>query len=663
MNDRGAIPWQESFALTVEVCKGLEALHEMKIVHRDLSPANIFVCAEDHAVKIIDLGLATTIGNERSELPSTGMLMGSLHYMSPEVCSGQKATAQSDLYALGCILYELITGHKALSSDNPVGLIYKHCNEYPPPLTQLNMAIPHMVQTIVFRAISKNTSERYESANAMRRDLENALAGDIDSIAPDSVTTIPQRQSVRKIYIGAAAACVSFLLLAGALGISNHNEAVTAASKATAIVRSKQPSFRYSPKSELLREHIIFTMDEGRTDPKTLETQIKQWIHHKPERLANENLLYVAEAYDLLRDYYLYKKDQDSAARVLRVSEDFVNRYQPQTEPQQQAQLLHRLRIYKESALSIPDVPTADKYLALYWKTLKLLPDVVRREEPLNLLLEREIDIAYSLKQWDRACLAANKLLACRPDSTEAITVAHKIARIPDQKASQKYKVILAALRYAQSPSTEKGNPDEIRLLNIVESSVIEGHADIASEGLQVYEKSFRPRNSSLGKIIHLYAKNSSDTCDRIIEILRTAPVRRGGSSQASLNETVITLCAFYPSYQARLRKEPTSEADFESATRVFAAIKTREQEESFRKVSSMYVTSYNVDPIIEQFYTSWCTKLPISARARLCREFASHPQFAMISPLLMNISTKLETSLKPEKSSNLQRSPTERLI
>ncbi|MBY0551975.1 MAG: protein kinase [Candidatus Obscuribacterales bacterium] len=183
MDKQGKIAWKTAAVLGIAVCKALSALHNNGIVHRDLTPNNIFLLSDVTEIKLIDFGLARAVESAgKQTLTRTGALIGSVHYLSPEICEGKKAISQSDIYSLGCILYELIAGKKALDCDNPVGLVFKHANEYPPSLVSV-ANVPEVIDNIVFKAIRKPLTERYASADALEDDLEAVCTSEFSAVA------------------------------------------------------------------------------------------------------------------------------------------------------------------------------------------------------------------------------------------------------------------------------------------------------------------------------------------------------------------------------------------------------------------------------------------------------------------------------------------------
>ena len=167
---RGTLGLEEKLAIVEQIAEGLAFAHANQIVHRDLKPANIHVLPGG-AVKIMDFGLARLAG---SEMTSTGMVMGTPHYMSPEQVRGAKADSRSDVFSLGSVFYELLTGHKPFEAESMHAVLFKVMQEDPPPARELAPGTPEPVLQVLETALVKNPAERFQNAGEMLEALRLA---------------------------------------------------------------------------------------------------------------------------------------------------------------------------------------------------------------------------------------------------------------------------------------------------------------------------------------------------------------------------------------------------------------------------------------------------------------------------------------------------------
>ena len=165
---RGALHYVEAIDVMKQVASATAKAHSMGIVHRDLKPQNIMV-TDSGVVKIGDFGIASI--QSLSQVTQTDTIMGSLHYLAPEVARGEKATVQSDIYALGIVFYELLRGDVPFNGESPVNIALKHMRDEIPSVRQFNPSIPQSVENIIIKATAKNIKERYQSASEMYEDL------------------------------------------------------------------------------------------------------------------------------------------------------------------------------------------------------------------------------------------------------------------------------------------------------------------------------------------------------------------------------------------------------------------------------------------------------------------------------------------------------------
>lgn len=173
----GKLAVLDSLEIVSQICEGIGKAHEEGLVHRDLKPGNVMLVAEgEHVftVKIVDFGLAKLISPEQNEnLTRTGAQIGTPAYMSPEQCRSEPTDHRCDLYAIGCILYELLTGSKPFTATNLIELYLKHANEAPPTLvlSDIHPQIVHVLQYIIHHCLEKNKDDRYQSAAELFADL------------------------------------------------------------------------------------------------------------------------------------------------------------------------------------------------------------------------------------------------------------------------------------------------------------------------------------------------------------------------------------------------------------------------------------------------------------------------------------------------------------
>ena len=166
----GRLPVPSSVSFAVQIADGLAAAHARGVVHRDVKPQNVLIAA-DGTAKVTDFGIAR--GESLATMTATGMVMGTPYYMSPEQCLGERADARSDIYSLGCVLYQMLTGALPFEASTPLAVLRKHTDEPPRPLREVRDDIPQPVADIVARALAKEPEERFgtaiEMAGALRR--------------------------------------------------------------------------------------------------------------------------------------------------------------------------------------------------------------------------------------------------------------------------------------------------------------------------------------------------------------------------------------------------------------------------------------------------------------------------------------------------------------
>jgi len=172
ISEEGSLPWKWSINIVIQIASALEAAHKNNIVHRDIKPHNIII-TEDGIAKVTDFGIAKAVSN--STITAFGTTIGSVHYFSPEHARGGYTDAKSDLYSLGVVMYEMLTGRVPFDADTPVSIALKHMQEKPVEPMKLNPSIPFAVNQIIMKAMQKEPSLRYQSATEMLKDLSMAI--------------------------------------------------------------------------------------------------------------------------------------------------------------------------------------------------------------------------------------------------------------------------------------------------------------------------------------------------------------------------------------------------------------------------------------------------------------------------------------------------------
>lgn len=170
--EEGKLSWKWSINVAIQIASALETAHKNNIVHRDIKPHNIII-TEEGVAKVTDFGIAKAVSN--STITAFGTTIGSVHYFSPEHARGGYTDAKSDLYSLGVVMYEMVTGKVPFDADTPVSIALMHMQEKAIEPAILNPTIPNSVNKIIIKAMQKDANLRYQSASEMLKDLNMAL--------------------------------------------------------------------------------------------------------------------------------------------------------------------------------------------------------------------------------------------------------------------------------------------------------------------------------------------------------------------------------------------------------------------------------------------------------------------------------------------------------
>jgi eukaryotic-like serine/threonine-protein kinase len=178
IHEQKKLPPERAIKLTVEILDALDYIHRNGVVHRDLKPENIMVNDHDH-IKLIDFGIAGKAGARRLTFAKLSQVMGSPDYISPEQVKGKRGDARTDLYAMGVILYEMLTGETPFSGPNPFAIMNDRVLNNPVPPREVNPEISPVLEEVLYRALEREPANRYSTANEFAWDLEH-----LDQVEP-----------------------------------------------------------------------------------------------------------------------------------------------------------------------------------------------------------------------------------------------------------------------------------------------------------------------------------------------------------------------------------------------------------------------------------------------------------------------------------------------
>ena len=197
---------ERSCSIALQICEGMQYAHSAGIVHRDLKPSNIMLLDKPvpDSVKIIDFGLATSTTKKHETLTQTGFLLGTVDYMSPEACSGNRADPRSDIYSLGCILYQCLSGAAPFTAENSIGVLYKHQNERPAPIE--NREISFELEGVILKALEKDPERRHQSMLEFADEITLSMKAKSKITSSMSVLRFPSMRSTSARYIAIALA-------------------------------------------------------------------------------------------------------------------------------------------------------------------------------------------------------------------------------------------------------------------------------------------------------------------------------------------------------------------------------------------------------------------------------------------------------------------------
>ncbi len=231
VREKGKLGHRESLDFVLQAARGLAAAGDLGIVHRDIKPSNLMVTPKG-VLKLMDFGLAKVSGSG-DRLTMTGTVMGTVSYFSPEQGRGESCDHRTDLYALGVVFYELLTGRLPFQGEDPTSIIYQHIHVAPKAPREVDPAIPEDYQAVCLKCMQKRAEDRYQDAHALVRDLEHLLKGEAPQIdaaelirlRDGSTLSVPPKRPRQPMLIVAAAGAVVLGVLALGVAVTSGRSA------------------------------------------------------------------------------------------------------------------------------------------------------------------------------------------------------------------------------------------------------------------------------------------------------------------------------------------------------------------------------------------------------------------------------------------------------
>ncbi len=221
LNEERRLPVERAIRITQNICEALDTMHKHGIVHRDLKPENVMVDAQDH-VKLIDFGIAMKEDARRLTYVNMTAALGTPDYVSPEQVKGGRGDQRSDIYSLGTMLYEMLTGTVPFADENALAALNARVQRDPTPPRELNEAISPELQEVVFRALEREPRHRYATASEMAWELEHQELVGVEERTPKTLSHSARRKLDPKWLLYGGVVLVPLLLFGIMLLLAHH---------------------------------------------------------------------------------------------------------------------------------------------------------------------------------------------------------------------------------------------------------------------------------------------------------------------------------------------------------------------------------------------------------------------------------------------------------
>ena len=293
---RGPVPIRKAIEYGAQIARGLAAAHDRGIVHRDLKPANVVVTSDGH-VKVLDFGLArtTAAANDAATTANTspGLVMGTVGYMAPEQARGLPVDHRADVFAFGCVIYELIAGRRAFDRGSAADTLSAILKDDPAPLSSLNLTVPPALERVVQRCLEKDPAERFQSARDLAFALDALSLGATGPTSGQTATAPPRPWRGAGVAAALATALVAAFVLGRALapGGTSQTPTITRLTFERGVIRTA----RFAPDSGT----IVYGARWG-GDPLKLFVARADTAESKPLDLPSGDLLAVSKTGDML---------------------------------------------------------------------------------------------------------------------------------------------------------------------------------------------------------------------------------------------------------------------------------------------------------------------------------------------------------------------------